>query len=119
MRFFRRRLGLTQRELADVLGYDSDSQISRIENGSRMPQLSEVLVIELVFGVPGVAVFPEIVQTVGRRVCRRVRQLIQELKSAEGVHSRAAYKTAQLERVLASLRSRNESNAGGLRAWQV
>ena len=108
MRFLRRRLGVTQRELAYVLGYDSDSQVSRIENGSRMPLLEEVLIIELVFGVPGMTIFPQVRNVVGKSVCNRVRTLIRDSRQSDDGHPRLSYKTAQLERVLASLGSRDE-----------
>jgi transcriptional regulator with XRE-family HTH domain len=106
MRLLRRRLGLSQKELAFVLGYDTDSQVSRIENGSRTPHLTEVLVIELVFGIPAMTVFPEIRQAIGRRIRRRLKLLLVDTTAA-GPNPRVSYKVAQLQRVLASLRSRN------------
>ena len=119
MRFYRRRLGLTQKELAYLLGYDSDSHISRIENGSRNPNLAEVLVIELVFGVPGVAIFPEVREVVGQRVRRRLRRLTNELGGTESVNPRVAYKTAQLERVLGSLLSEDGFDLDEEELWHT
>lgn len=112
MRVLRRRLGLTQRELAYLIGYKSDSQISHIENGSRTPQLAEVLMIELVFGVPAVTIFPEIRSAVGDRVSQRIRCIMANLEPSNRFHPRVSYKAAQLERVLASLRSHDESEKG-------
>src|SRR6266542_6117949 len=109
MRVLRRRLGLTQKELAFLVGYESDSQVSRIENGSRIPHLAEVLVVELVFGVPAVTVFPQIRQAVGPRIRSRAQALLREVeKSSLAGTPRISYKTAQLERVLASLRTRDD-----------
>jgi transcriptional regulator with XRE-family HTH domain len=108
VRVLRRRLGLTQRELAYVMGYKSDSQVSHIENGSRTPQLAEVLMIELVFGIPAVTIFPQIRVAVGPKVSHRVRQIMTNVEESDSVHPRMSYKSAQLKRVLASLRSRNE-----------
>lgn len=108
MRLLRRRLGLSQRELAFVLGYDTDSQVSRIENGSRTPQLVEVLVIELVFGVPAVTVFPEVRHAIGRRIRRRLKLVLADT-IASAPDPRVAYKVEQIQRVLASLRSRSKS----------
>jgi transcriptional regulator with XRE-family HTH domain len=113
MRVLRRRLGLTQRELAFLVGYESDSQVSHIENGSRVPHLAEVLVLELVFGVPAVTVFPEIRQAVGHKIRARAQLLLSDLeKSSISGTPRISYKTAQLENVLASLRSRDGFDQG-------
>lgn len=120
MRVLRRRLGLTQRELAYLIGYDSDSQISRIEDGSRTPHLAQVLVIELVFGVPGVTVFPQIREAAGGCVRDRAKQMLADLRNSSlAAHPRVSYKTAQLERVLASLKSRDEFNQGEPYLWRT
>jgi len=119
VRVLRRRLGLTQRELAYVIGYDSDSQISRIENGSRTPQLAEVLMIELVFGVPAVTIFPDIRLAVGTTISHRVRRIVADLREFGSNHRRMSYKTAQLERVLASLRSRDDFGQGDKYSWHT
>jgi len=108
MRVLRRRLGLTQRELAYVIGYHDRSYISHIENGSRTPHLAEVLMIELVFGIPAVTIFPEIRSNVGTRIGHRVRQIVADMGESDSAHQRVSYKAAQLQRVLASLRSRDE-----------
>ena len=105
MRVLRRRLGLTQRELAYVIGYKSDSHISHIENGTRTPLLAEVLMIELVFGIPAVTIFPQIRLAVGAQVGHRLKRIVAGLPKFDALHPRVSYKTAQLERVLASLRS--------------
>ena len=108
MRLLRRRLGLTQRELAYVLGYKCDSQISHMENGTRTPQLAEVLMIEFVFGIAAATIFPKIRSTVGAQINRRVRRIMTNLQESEFNHPRMSYKAAQLERVLASVRSREK-----------
>jgi len=119
MRVLRRRLGLTQRELAYVIGYKSDSQISHIENGSRTPQLAEVLMIELVFGIPAVTIFPQIRLAVGTRVGHRVKRIMADLRESDSIHPRVSYKAAQLERVLASLKSREEFDQGEQYSWRT
>lgn len=116
MRVLRRRMGLSQRELAYILGYDSDSHISRIENGSRNPTLAEVLAIELVFGVPAVAVFPDIRHAVGIGLRNRLKWLTANLRQSD---PRLSYKTAQLERVMDSLRTRGESEWCGRKTWKA
>ena len=119
MRVLRRRLGLTQRELAYVIGYKSDSQISHIENGSRTPQLAEVLMIELVFGVPAVTIFPEIRLAVGSSISRRLQSIVDDLEGSDSFQPRVSYKAAQLERVLASLRSREPFDQSEKYSWHT
>jgi transcriptional regulator with XRE-family HTH domain len=105
VRVLRRRLGLTQRELAYLIGYDSDSQLSRIENGSRHPRLTEMLILELVLGLPALTVFPEIRQSVDREMSSRIRSLLRDVSRTDGRKTpRVSYKNAQLERLLASVR---------------
>ena len=116
MRVLRRRMGLSQREFAYLLNYESDSQVSRVENGSRNPTLAEVLMIELVFGVPAIAVFPEVRRAVAGGVRYRVKWLTANLRRSD---PRLSYKTAQLERVMASLGSRDESKWCGRNIWQA
>jgi transcriptional regulator with XRE-family HTH domain len=108
MRVLRRRIGLTQRELAYVIGYQDRSYISHIENGSRTPHLAEVLMIELVFGIPAVTIFPQIRSNVGARVGHRVRQIMAGMGESDSAHRRVSYKAAQLERVLESLRNQEQ-----------
>jgi transcriptional regulator with XRE-family HTH domain len=119
MRVLRRRLGLTQRELAYVIGYKSDSQISHIENGSRTPHLSEVLMIELVFGIPAVTIFPQIRLAVGTQVGHRLKRIMAGLPESDSPCPRMSYKAAQLERVLASVRSREEFGQSDKYSWHT
>jgi hypothetical protein len=75
--------------------------VSSIENGSRTPRLAEVLIIELLFGVPAMTVFPEVRQTVGNTTRKRIRSLLSDLRASSPAESpRVSYKAAQLERVL-------------------
>ena len=118
MRVLRRRLGLSQSELAYVLGHDSHGYVSMIESGSRTPLLAEVLLIELVFGIPAVTIFPEIRQAVGQSVSHRLKRLTADLRACSS-RARRSYKTAQLERVLASLRTRDDFDQSGPEVWQA
>jgi transcriptional regulator with XRE-family HTH domain len=104
MRVLRRRLGLTQRELAFLLGR-AHVDISYFENGVRLPHLADALMIELVFGVPAVTIFPEIRDAVGDRVRRRAKRLLSEIQNSSADIRRVSYKSAQLENVVASLRT--------------
>ena len=103
-----------------LVGLRHENQISYIETGNRTPRLAEVLKIELIFGVPAVTIFPQIRNAVGHSVSGRVKRMIADLTDPSlPTNARVLYKTAQLERVVASLRTRDDLNQGENRPWQV
>ena len=107
IRLLRRRAGLTQRDLAALLGYHSHSQISRFENGSRLPAASELLQLEVIFGVVPSAVFPHLRDRAAELVLARINRLRNSdqrnrirLRSARQSSCRAVH----FERILESIR---------------
>jgi len=58
VRTLRRRWALTQKELAALVGIESRSGISRIEQGERLPSLEAALALEVLFGVAPNTMFP-------------------------------------------------------------
>lgn len=60
LRTHRRTWGLSQRDLADLLGFESPTQISRLEHGKRIPGLETALVCSTLFGVPLAELFPQL-----------------------------------------------------------
>lgn len=56
----RRRWALTQEEVADLLGFESRTCISRIEQGKRIPSLESALALEVLFGEPPKQLFPQV-----------------------------------------------------------
>jgi hypothetical protein len=56
-----------------------------------------------------VTIFPEIRQAVGDSMKRRVRRLLSDARGSQAIDSpRVSYKSAQLERVLVSLRTQDD-----------
>ena len=55
----RRRWALTQEEVAGLLGFESRTCISRIEQGERVPSLESALALEVLFGEPPKSLFPQ------------------------------------------------------------
>src|SRR5438034_10229342 len=104
IRLLRRRAGLTQRDLAILLGYRSHSQISRFENGIRLPAARELLQLQVIFGVVPSAVFPHLRDRAAEAVVARIRKLQRaEQRGSEGA-TRSSVKTGHLERILKSIR---------------
>lgn len=82
LRAYRRRLGLSQADVAALCGARSGAQISRYECGKRRPTLDNMLACEAVFGVPVKALFAgrydKIVKSVLRRAEVRAHELTVE-----------------------------------------
>jgi transcriptional regulator with XRE-family HTH domain len=58
LRTLRRTHALTQKDLAFLLGLESRSSVSMLENGTRLPQRQQVVICELLFGKTHEALFP-------------------------------------------------------------
>jgi transcriptional regulator with XRE-family HTH domain len=58
LRTLRRTHALTQKDLAFLLGLESRSSVSMLENGTRLPQRQQVVICELLFGKTHAALFP-------------------------------------------------------------
>src|SRR5713101_2328883 len=56
----RRRVGLSQQRVADLVGYHTPSEISRFERGERLPSLVMALKLEIVYHTPVAFLFPDL-----------------------------------------------------------
>lgn len=74
LRMERRRAGLTQSDVADLLGVRLKSIISRFESGGAPPSLRTALAYEAVLGKPVADLFGGIFDEVRADVRRRARQ---------------------------------------------
>src|SRR5213592_838656 len=63
VRTHRKKSGLTQRELAQLLGYESKSPVSRHETAAGIPTLDIALAYEAIFHVPIAELFPDLYRT--------------------------------------------------------
>lgn len=72
LRTHRKIWGLTQEELASLIGFGSATQISRIENGKRAPRVESALACQVIFGIPPKEMFPHAYALVEERVMRNV-----------------------------------------------
>lgn len=67
LRTYRRSWGLTQRELAGLLGGRSPTHIARIEAGKRIPTIEIALACQIIFGVPPEIMFPRLYTEIEER----------------------------------------------------
>jgi len=75
LRTFRRKAGLTQRDLAFLIGARNESQISRYERGSRSANLHDALAYHVILGPPVEELFAAILISVRLASKDRLRQL--------------------------------------------
>ena len=80
LRTHRRRWGLTQKELAQLIGLESGTHVSRLEHGKRQPTFRVVASCLVVFGVKAAELFPSVVKEVEDEVVRRAYELYLDLQ---------------------------------------
>ncbi len=102
LRVCRKRAGLTQREVAFLLGLKARGAISELEKRHRVPLLRTAVTLEAIFGVPVSDLFPGMRLAVDADVEHRIEEFAKLLKAKADKKS-DAYKTA---RKLAWLRER-------------
>ncbi len=96
LRFLRRKSGLSQRELARILGSVTPNQISRHERSAILPTLIATFAYQAIFQKPASEIFPGLYHTVETVVEERLEAFENEL-SARTTKRRAAPVTRQLE----------------------
>jgi len=77
VRPLRRRSGLTQRELAFLLG---GASVSRIERFKQVPNLVWMHACALLFGVPAAELYPHLLAEVQNALKRRTNELYDQLQ---------------------------------------
>ncbi len=82
LRTYRKRAGLSQDDVASLLGGHSGAKVCRLERVRRQPTLRTALACEAVFHVPVRELFAGQYQTVEREVRRRAGRLAQKLGNA-------------------------------------
>ena len=72
LRTHRRTWGLSQQELADLLGIESRAHVSRLEHGKRTPGLETALACSTLFGVSPDELFPQLAVATGEKLRERI-----------------------------------------------
>lgn len=106
LRAYRKRAGLTQREVAFLLGLKARGPISEIEKRRRVPLLRTALALSTIFGIPVEELFSGMCDSIGTEIEERLDKLTSELASKVGTKKTSEYHTA---RKLAWLRARRGS----------
>jgi transcriptional regulator with XRE-family HTH domain len=80
LRSYRKRAGLTQREVAFLLGCQNGAQVSRYEKRRRVPPLRTALACEAVFGAPVSDLFNGLHERAGEEIQKRLLELRSRLQ---------------------------------------
>jgi DNA-binding XRE family transcriptional regulator len=105
LRLHRRKAGLSQRELAELVGYEDPWAVSRHERSLTVPPLLIALAYQEVFQVPLSAIFSGIHSTVSQVIEKNLAALSDELGDRSG-KGRSANGTAQKLEWLTQRRSK-------------
>ncbi len=97
LRSHRRKSGLSQRELAHIVGYITQAPVSEHERSVAIPALLIALSYEIVFRVPISELFPALYRTVETNVEEQLTSIEMELQESSAKGRRAAYVARKLE----------------------
>ena len=82
LRTYRKRSGLSQDEVAYLLGCQNGTKVSRYERFSRKPSLETLFAYEVVFGAPARELFAGVYQKVEKKMLSRAQLLTRKLNRA-------------------------------------
>jgi transcriptional regulator with XRE-family HTH domain len=108
LRTFRRRWGLTQTELAFLIGIKSNTLVSRFEELKRTPSLSASFACEIIFDASPIELFPGLFDDVQEAVYLRANELYEELQGSSSKATRT--KLDFLESVLSRFELRTDKH---------
>lgn len=93
----RKRAGLSQDEVARLLGTKCGTKVSRYERFARLPTLATAFAYEVLFGVPASELFAGVFASVRTATLARARGLLKELRNTRGLSHRG--RRAWLEQI--------------------
>ena len=105
LRAYRQRWGLSQKDLAELLGLADHGVISRIEKGARYPSIRVALGCFILFGTQATELFPSFFNTVEAGILDRAWDLYERMQGHPTARTRA--KIELLEDVIERAKQRN------------
>ena len=99
IRHHRKRLGLSQEDVAFLLGWSGSAQTSRYEHFCRIPTLRTALALSLIFRAPVYELFSGEKQEVEDAVSKRVQVMVEQLQQ-KNLGRRSAHKLASLKTII-------------------
>jgi len=105
LRYYRNKSGLTQRELADIVGTLKHHQVARHESAKAIPSLYAALGYHVVFKVSVAELFPGLYESIQQNAERNLAEFQRKLEASAPAKPQALEKTAQQ---IVWLRTRND-----------
>ena len=96
LRTYRKRAGLSQVEMALLLGCQSGAKVSRYEHTARRPSLETAFAYEVVLHASLRDLFAGMYRDVEKQTRKRARKLLRKLESADPADSQVIRKLALL-----------------------
>jgi len=90
IRHHRKKAGLSQQELARILGYKNEGAVSRHEQSVTIPPLLTAIGYEVVFHIPISELFPGLRMAVEQAIAPRLSELEGHLQERIGKAARAS-----------------------------
>ncbi len=103
LRTHRKRLGLSQEEVAFLLGVQSGAKICRYERIVREPTFKAAIAFELIFQRPVREVFKGLFQEIADEIAPRARKLLAKYENDES--KRGVHKLAVISKMVTALSS--------------
>ena len=100
LRTHRRRHGLSQAELAKLLGAASGTKVSRYENFTRMPGALTVFAFEIVFNQPACELFAGRYEEIRVAVQKRAENMVNQLNARPNKHPKRTLRKLELFRTI-------------------
>ena len=98
VRTFRQRYALTEEELARLIGLNSGTSISHIEQGDRPPTLQSALALQVVLAPAPSEMFPGLFMAIRKKVGKEAAVMLERIKGEVG--TKAEVRREFLETVL-------------------
>jgi transcriptional regulator with XRE-family HTH domain len=75
--------GLTQRDVARILGFANASRLSRWEHGMCLPSVKNILALACIYHVSVEFIYRELVERIREAIQRRASQILAQRANAE------------------------------------
>lgn len=108
LRTYRKRSGLSQKEMAFLLGSTSAAKVSRYERLKRAPNPETIFAYQIIFGAAPSELFAGMVEKVEQKVKRRARMLAARLEKQP--HSRRCTKKLEFLKGITTKHSSEPDN---------
>jgi len=82
LRTYRKRSGLSQKEVAFLLGFHSDSNVSRYEAPNHRPNLEALFAFEIIYDTPARELFAGVYDETKKKIQQRLRLLSEQWHAA-------------------------------------